>query len=77
MITAAAVRALGLRITRDPIPEDAESGPNPAHALVHGSRVNDDGNLTGGLRTAEAERLARAARLEIITPLPAAEHDTY
>lgn len=69
VITAAAARALGLRVTRAPIPGGEEGGPNPAHALVHGSRENDDGNLTGGLRNSEAERLARTARMKIITPL--------
>src|SRR5690348_6504784 len=35
VITAAAVRALGLRVTRDPIGAGEEGGPNPAHALIH------------------------------------------
>lgn len=65
VITVATVRALGLRVTRDPIPDGEGGGPNPAHALVHGSRENDDGNMTGGLKRPEAERLARACRLAI------------
>lgn len=67
VFTAAAVRELGLRVTRDPIPAGDEGGPNPAHALVHGSRPDADENLSGGLRRAEGERLARTARLAIIT----------
>ncbi len=72
MITAATVRGFGLRITRDPILEGQEGGPNNAHALVHGSRENDDGNLTGGLTKGEYEKVARAARFVIITPQPTA-----
>jgi hypothetical protein len=69
VVTVTATRALGLRVTRDPLMEGQEGGPNPAHALVHGSRPNDDGDQTGGLTNGEAERLARTARLAIITPL--------
>src|SRR5438309_1027529 len=63
VITVATVRGLGLRVTRDAIPDGEEGGPNPAHTLLHGSRENDDGNMTGGLRRPEAERLASACRL--------------
>ncbi len=69
VVTAATVRVLGLRITKDPLSEGQEGGPNPAHALIHGTRPNDDGNLTGGLTNGEAEKLARAARVVLITPL--------
>jgi hypothetical protein len=68
--TAATARGLGLRLTPNPIPDGEEGGPNAAHALVHGTRPDGDGNLMGGLTNGEAERLARAARLVIITPLP-------
>ncbi len=65
VIEVAAVRALNLRVTRDPIPEGQDGGPNGAHALIHGSRQNEHGDLTGGLRRPEAERLARACRLAL------------
>jgi len=67
MVTAADARELGLRITKDPIAEGHEGGPNPAHALLHGSRENENGDLTGGLTIRECEKLARKARLVIIT----------
>lgn len=70
VITVAAVRGLGLRVTQDPISEGDEGGPNPAHALVHGTRENDVGNMTGGLKGPEAERLARASRLAIAPHSP-------
>lgn len=69
VVTVAAARALGLRVTRDPFMDDQDGGPNAAHALVHGSRVNDNGDQTGGLTNREAEHLARAARVSIMTPL--------
>lgn len=72
MITAAHVRELDLRITRDPVAEGVEGGPNPAHALVHGSRENENGDLTGGLTIRECEKLARKARFILITNQPAA-----
>jgi len=72
VITVAAARAIGLRVTRDPIAVGEEGGPNPAHALLHGSR-DSDGYLRGGLKRTEAERLARAAKVRIVTPLPPAE----
>lgn len=65
VVSVATLRDLGLRVTRDPIPEGQHGGPNPAHVLIHGSRDNDNGDLTGGLRRPEAERLARAARLAL------------
>lgn len=67
VLTAADARGLGLRVTRDAIPAGQEGGPNPAHALVHGSRENENGDRTGGLTTGEYERLARKARFVIIT----------
>jgi hypothetical protein len=70
VITVATVRQMGLRVTRDPIPDGEEGGPNPAHCLVHGSRESEEGHLTGGLKRPEAEKLARASRLAI-PPLPA------
>jgi len=69
VVSVAEVRTLGLRVTRDPIAEGEEGGPNPAHALLHGTR-DTDGDLRGGLRRSEAEKLARAARVCIRTPLP-------
>lgn len=71
VITVAIVRGMHLRVTRDPIPDGQEGGPNPAHVLVHGSRENEDGNMTGGLKRPEAERLARASRLAIPPHPPA------
>jgi hypothetical protein len=65
VVTVAAVREMGLRITRDPIEDGAEGGPNPAHVLVHGDFANDQGDLTGGVRRKVTERLARVARLAL------------
>lgn len=67
-ITAGSARALGLRVVRDPIPEGQEGGPNPAHALVIGSRKNANGDLTGGLTTTECEKFARVARARLFAP---------
>jgi len=67
MITAASVRALGLRVIRNPILDGPL--PNPAHALVIGSRVNpNDNNQAGGLTAGEYAKMARAARIIINTP---------
>ena len=71
-VSAAKVRELGLRITRDPIAEGLNQ--NPAHALIHGSRKNPsdkDKNQTGGLTEGEYSKLARAARIVLFAPTPA------
>ena len=71
MITATAVRQLGLRVRRDPVADGPV--PNPAHALIYGSRINADGNQAGGLTKGEYSRVAHAARMVIITSQPAPE----
>ncbi|SRR6266545_1207243 len=65
MLTAEPVRQLGFRIVRDPIVDEAV--PNPAHALILGSRGNPDGDLEGALTSGEYSRLARIARIVILT----------
>ena len=65
MLIAGAVRQLGFRIVRDPIVD--ELVPNPAHALVLGSRGDSDDNLKGALTRGEYARLARIARIVIYT----------
>lgn len=64
-VTARALRAMGLRIRRDPI----DDPPNPAHAHIFGGRVNPDGehegDMTGGLTDGERGKLARATRLVV------------
>lgn len=72
MVTAGAIRALGLRVTRNPLGRGDEGGPNPAHALIHGSRQEADEHKRGGLTKGEYERVARSARFVIITPQAAA-----
>lgn len=66
MITAATVRQLGLRIMKDPITDS--DVPNPAHALILGSRKNPDRNQVGGLTGSDCSKLARAFRAVIVTP---------
>ena len=65
MLVAGAVRQLGFRIVRNPIVDGPL--PNPAHALIMGSRSNSDNNLVGALTKGESERLARMARIVIFT----------
>lgn len=65
MLTAEAVRQLGFRIMRDPILDAAL--PNPAHALILGSRCNSDGDLEGALTGGEYSKLAHIARIVIFT----------
>lgn len=65
MFTAAAVRQLGLRVRRDPIVNGPV--PNPAHALIYGSRTNADGNQAGGLTKGEYSKLAHTARMVVVT----------
>lgn len=65
VVSVAELRALGLRVTRDPIADGAEGGPNPAHVLIHGDFPNAQGDLKGGVRRKVTERLARAARLAL------------
>ena len=65
MLTAEVVRQLGFRIVRDPIVDDIV--PNPAHALILGSRCNVDGDLEGALTGGEYSRLARNATIVIFT----------
>ena len=67
-ITVADVRQFGLRVLRDPAVGDPV--PNPAHALIYGSRTNDNGDQAGGLTKGENSQLAHAARIVIITPQP-------
>jgi hypothetical protein len=62
------VRAAGFRVVRDPILGGAV--PNPAHALIYGSRRDIADNIIGGLTNSESEKLARIARFIIITPQP-------
>lgn len=62
VFTAGIARGLGLRIVRDP---DHQNN-NPAHALVYGNRQNAAKTYTGGLKTSEAEKLARLARIVLI-----------
>lgn len=61
-LTAGKLRDLGFRIRRDPIQDQ-----NSAHAIVIGSRKNDDGDQNGGLTENESSKLARAARVIINT----------
>lgn len=70
VVTAAAIRGLGLglRIGRDPIADGPI--PNPAHALIYGSRTNADDNQAGGLTKGEYSAVAHAARMAIVTPQP-------
>ncbi len=63
-ITAGIVRQLGLRVVRNPIVNDPV--PNPAHALILGSRRNSD-DLEGALTLGEYSKLARNARIVIFT----------
>lgn len=65
MITAQAVRRLGFRIVRDPVADEAL--PNPAHALILGSRANGRGDLEGALTYGEYSKLARVAKFVILT----------
>jgi hypothetical protein len=67
LLTAATVRELGLRIGRDPIENPI---PNPAHALIYGSRKDAAGNLIGGLAKGENSSLAHSARIVIFAPQP-------
>ena len=62
------VRAAGFRVVRDPISSGAV--PNPAHALIYGSRTDDADNIIGGLTNSESAKLARMARFIIIAPQP-------
>jgi len=68
MLTAGAVRQLGFRITRDPIL--AGPVPNPAHALILGTRPNSDGDLEGALTGGEYTKLARVARYVVYALQP-------
>jgi len=68
MLSAEAVRQLGFRIIRDPIV--AGPIPNPAHALIMGTRPNPNGDLEGALTGGEYSRLARIARYVAFTPQP-------
>jgi len=63
-VSAEDVRRLGLRVVRDPITDGPI--PNPAHALIVGSRRDAAGNYTGGLTQGEYSKLARAARYIVI-----------
>ena len=65
VIEVATIRQLGLRVRRDPIADGEQDGPNPAHVQILGSRPNAVGDLTGGLKRPEAEKLAIAARLAL------------
>lgn len=67
MIHVAAIRAIGLRVARDPIGGDQ---PNPAHALVYGSRQDKGKNFVGGLTGGEYSSFARAARFVLIYSEP-------
>ena len=66
VLIATEIRQIGLGIARDPIMN--EDPPNPAHGLILGSRADAVGNLQGGLTKGENEKLARKARIIILTP---------
>lgn len=68
VVTAATVRALGLRVIRDPVEGPI---PNPAHGLILGTRPNpNNGDLEGALTTGEYSKLARVARIVRYAPRP-------
>jgi hypothetical protein len=69
-INVGQVRAAGFRVVRDPIAGGAM--PNPAHALIYGSRRDAAENIVGGLTDRESAVLARLARFIIVTPQPGA-----
>jgi hypothetical protein len=60
--TAAMVRGIGLRIRRAPVVAP-DPNPNPAHALIYGTRKDAVDNLIGGLTGGEYGRIARFARI--------------
>lgn len=69
-LIAGEVRAAGFRVVRDPVA--GGEAPNPAHAVIYGSRTDVAGNVIGGLTGGESESLARLARIVIVTPQPGA-----
>jgi len=66
VITAEAIRGLGLRITREPVVNGPV--PNPAHALIYGTRPNIQKNLRGALTGGEYSKIARNARIVLYAP---------
>lgn len=66
MIPRAALTEIGLRIARDPTVNGPV--PNPAHALIYGSRTNADGDQAGGLTKGEYSQVAHAATMVIVVP---------
>lgn len=64
--TAGAVRALGFRITQDPIIDGPV--PNDAHVLLHGNRTDANGDHRGALTTGEYSRLAHTGRIVVWAP---------
>lgn len=71
MITAGEVRVLGFRVVRDPIA--GGQTPNPAHAVILGSRPSPAGDFEGALTGGEYSKIARKARFIIITVQPEGE----
>ena len=70
VVTVATARALGFRVTRDPILAGQDGGPNPAHVLLHGTQLAVDGNMKGAVKRREAELLARESRVADLPPTP-------
>jgi len=67
LLIAGEVRALGCRISRDPVTD----GPvlNPAHALIHGpTKTDDNGDLRGALTQTQFSKLARSALIIVWAP---------
>lgn len=67
-VTAGQVRAIGLRVAREPITDPA--APNLAHGLLIGSRTDVADNFNGGLTKGENSRLSREARIVLYAPNP-------
>lgn len=62
-VTAGAVRALGMRVAKDPIVDAA--APNLAHGIIIGARQGIADNFNGGLTKGEYGKIARAFRIVV------------
>lgn len=66
VVNVGAVRELGLRVVRDPIPDG--DIPNLAHAEILGSKLDGAKNITEGLTSGQFSNLARKARMILFAP---------
>jgi hypothetical protein len=71
-ISVGVLRDLGFRVVQDPVHDGPH--PNPAHALILGTRVDGNKDLRGALTHKQFSKIAHAARIVMFAPGAEPDH---